>query len=222
MVAPAAHLGDLTPVSPEITQTRAVDTVTSPEQLLALYGEVHPLAARKVHPALDAHDRAFVAASPFLVLATVAPGGLLDVSPRGDAAGFVTVTDDGRLVLPDRPGNNRVDSLLNVVADPRASMIFLVPGHTHALRVNGTAVVSTDPDLLALGAVKGRLPRTALALTPQTVLYQCGRSLLRSGVWEPREPAPLPSLDEVLTDQVAAYDAADGYGALEAARPVRG
>lgn len=194
-----------------------MDTVTSREQLLALYGEVHPLAARKVHPELDAHDRAFVAASPFLVLATTAPGGLLDVSPRGDTAGFVTVTDDGRLVLPDRPGNNRVDSLLNVLADPRASVLFLVPGHTHCLRVNGTAVVSTDPGLLALGAVKGRQPRTALVLTPRTVLYQCGRALLRSGVWEPRDPAPLPSLDEVLTDQVAAFDAADGYG-LPAAR----
>lgn len=196
--------------------------MTTSEDLLALYGAVHPLAARKVHPELDRHDRAFVAASPFLVLATTAPGGLIDVSPRGDTPGFVHVTDDGRLVLPDRPGNNRVDSLLNVVDDPRASMFFLVPGHTHTLRVNGTAVVSTDPELLATGAVKGRLPRTALVLTPQTVLYQCGRSVLRSGIWEPREPAPLPSLDAVLTDQVAAFDAAGGYGALDEARGDQG
>ena len=192
-----------------------MDTVTSREQLLALYGPVHPLAAGKVHPALDEHDRAFVAASPFLVLATTAPGGLLDVSPRGDSPGFVHVTDDGRLVLPDRPGNNRVDSLLNVIDDPRASMILLVPGHTHTLRVNGTAVVSTDPGLLARGALKGRLPTSALVLTPRSVLYQCGRALLRSGIWEPREPAPLPSLGEVLADQVAAYEAAGGYGAVD-------
>lgn len=189
--------------------------MTTPQDLLALYGPVHPLAARKVHPELDEHDRAFVAASPFLVLATTAPGGLLDVSPRGDTPGFVHVTDDGRLVLPDRPGNNRLDTLLNVLDDPRASVLFLVPGHTHCLRVNGTAVVSTDPALLETGAVKGRLPRTALVLTPRSVLYQCGRALLRSGLWEPREPAPLPSLDAVLTDQVAAFDAAAGYGQVD-------
>ena len=109
--------------------------MTTREHLLALYGAVPVRAAGKVHPALDAHDRAFVAASPFLVLATTAPGGLLDCSPRGDLPGFVHVLDDGRMVLPDRPGNNRVDSLLNVVADPRASLILLVPGrHAHAAR----------------------------------------------------------------------------------------
>ncbi len=180
-----------------------MDLVTSPEQLLALYGPVPVRAAGKVHGALDAHDRAFVAASPFLVLATSSPGGLLDCSPRGDLPGFVHVLDDGRMVLPDRPGNNRVDSLLNVLADPRASLILLVPGVTHSLRVNGTAVVSTDPDVLALGAVKGRLPRTALVLTPVEVMYQCGRALVRSGLWSTPAPPELPSLDVVLADQVA-------------------
>jgi len=180
--------------------------VTTREHLLSLYGEVPVRAAGKVHPALDRHDRAFVAASPFLLLATAAPDGLLDVSPRGDRPGFVEVLDDGRLVLPDRPGNNRVDSLLNVVADPRAALILLVPGIGHTLRVNGTAVVTTDPDLLALGAVKGRLPRTALVLTPVEVLYQCSRALVRSALWDPAshvDPASLPSLDVVLADQVA-------------------
>ncbi|MCU1693539.1 MAG: pyridoxamine 5-phosphate oxidase family protein [Frankiales bacterium] len=180
-----------------------MDLVATPEQLLALYGPVPVRAAGKVHAALDAHDRAFVAASPFLVLATSSPGGLLDVSPRGDRPGFVSVLDDGRMVLPDRPGNNRVDSLLNVLADPRASLILLVPGVTHSLRVNGTAVVTTDPDLLALGQVKGRLPRTALVLTPSEVMYQCGRALVRSHLWDPPAPVDLPSLDVVLADQVA-------------------
>ena len=179
-----------------------MDLVTSREQLLSLYGPVPVRAAGKVHAALDAHDRAFVAASPFLVLATTSPDGLLDCSPRGDLPGFVSVLDDGRMVLPDRPGNNRVDSLLNVVADPRASMILLVPGLTHTLRVNGHAVVTTDPEVLALGAVKGRLPRTALVLTPVEVLYQCGRALVRSRLWEQPEPPDLPSLDVVLADQV--------------------
>ncbi len=173
------------------------------DELLALYGPVPVRAAGKVHPALDAHDRAFVAVSPFLVLATSSPDGLLDVSPRGDRPGFVSVTDDGRMVLPDRPGNNRVDSLLNVLADPRASLILLVPGVAHSLRVNGTADVSTDPDLLALGAVNGRLPTTALVLTPVEVMYQCGRALVRSHLWDAPAPVDLPSLDVVLADQVA-------------------
>jgi PPOX class probable FMN-dependent enzyme len=183
-----------------------VHEVTTREQLLALYGPVPVRAAGKVHPALDAHDRAFVARAPFLVLATAAADGLLDVSPRGDLPGFVQVTGDGRLVLPDRPGNNRVDSLLNVLSDPRVALLLLVPGLGHSLRVNGTAVVSTDPDLLALGAVKGRLPRTALVVTPEEVLYQCARALVRSRLWDPAAqagPDELPSLDVVLADQVA-------------------
>ncbi|MCW2608239.1 MAG: pyridoxamine 5-phosphate oxidase family protein [Frankiales bacterium] len=177
-------------------------TLRTPEDLLALYGPVPVRAAGKVHPALDAHDRAFVAASPFLVLATSSPDGLLDCSPRGDRPGFVTVLEDGRMVLPDRPGNNRVDSLLNVLSDPRASLILLVPGLTHTLRVNGTAVVTTDPDVLVHGAVNGRLPKTALVLTPVEVMYQCGRALVRSRLWEQAEAPDLPSLDEVLADQV--------------------
>jgi PPOX class probable FMN-dependent enzyme len=179
-----------------------VTTLRTPEDLLALYGPVPVRAAGKVHPALDAHDRAFVAASPFLVLATSSPDGLLDCSPRGDRPGFVTVLEDGRMVLPDRPGNNRVDSLLNVLSDPRASLILLVPGLTHTLRVNGTAVVTTDPDVLVHGAVNGRLPKTALVLTPVEVMYQCGRALVRSRLWEQAEAPDLPSLDEVLADQV--------------------
>ena len=186
-----------------MTPPAAAHDITTRQDLLALYGPVPVRAAGKVHDALDAHDRAFVAASPFLVLATTSPGGLLDCSPRGDLPGFVTVLDDGRLLLPDRPGNNRVDSLLNVVADPRASLILLVPGVTHSLRVNGTAVVTTDPALLALGAVKGRLPRTALVLTPGEVMYQCGRALVRSRLWDAPAPPELPSLDVVLADQVA-------------------
>ncbi|MGB8649183.1 MAG: MSMEG_1061 family FMN-dependent PPOX-type flavoprotein [Mycobacteriales bacterium] len=177
--------------------------VTSAEALLALYGEVSERAAGKVHPALDEHDRRFIAHSPFLVLATSGP--MLDVSPRGDLPGFVEVLDDGRLLLPDRPGNNRVDSLFNVVADPRVALFFLVPGIGHTLRVNGTAVVSTDPALLALGEVRGRLPTTTMVVTPVEVLYQCPRAVTRAGLWEAHrhvDPAALATLDEVLADQV--------------------
>ena len=186
--------------------TSPTPTVTDPDHLRSLYGEVPKRAAGKVHQRLDRHDRAFIAASPFLVLATSAEGGLLDVSPRGDNPGFVHVLDDATLVLPDRPGNNRIDSLLNLLSDPRASMIFLVPGLGHTLRVNGTAEVSTDPQLRELGAVRGRLPITALVLTVQEALYQCPRALVRSRLWDPSrhvEPGSLASLDEVLADQVA-------------------
>lgn len=177
--------------------------VRTPEQLLALYGPVPERAAGKVHATLDDHDRAFVARAPFLLLATSAAGGLLDVSPRGDRPGFVHVTADGDLVLPDRPGNNRVDSMLNVLSDPRVAMLLLVPGLTHTLRVNGTGAVTTDPDVLALGGVNGRLPRTALVVRPVEVMYQCGRAVQRSGLWDPAAaPDDLPTLDVVLADQV--------------------
>jgi PPOX class probable FMN-dependent enzyme len=179
--------------------------VRDPEELTALYGPVPKRAAGKVHPHLDANDRAFIASSPFMVLATAQAGGLLDVSPRGDRPGFVTVLDGDRLVLPDRPGNNRIDSLLNVLSDPRASMIFLIPGVGQTLRVNGTAAVSTDPGLLRLGAVGDRLPTTALVLTATEVLYQCPRALVRSRLWDPEARVPaeeVPDLDAVLAEQV--------------------
>lgn len=188
-----------------VVLTSQTSTVTDADALRSLYGEVPKRAAGKVHTRLDRHDRAFIAASPFLVLATAADGGLLDVSPRGDNPGFVHVLDDATAVLPDRPGNNRIDSLLNLLGDPRASMIFLVPGVGHTLRLNGTAVVTTDPQLRELGAVRGRLPVTALVLTVQEALYQCPRALVRSRLWDPSrrvEPGSLASLDEVLADQV--------------------
>lgn len=180
-------------------------TVTHADQLRAMYGRVPKRAAGKVHAALDTHDRRFVARSPFLVLATAARDGLLDVSPRGDRPGFVHVDSPTRLVLPDRPGNNRVDSMLNLLGDPRLSLIFLVPGLGHTLRVNGTATVTTDPKLRAYGEVNGRLPRTALDIAVREVLYQCPRALVRSGLWDPErrvDPASMPSLDEVLAAQV--------------------
>ncbi len=187
-------------------RTQRDGDVRDPEELKALYGPVPKRAAGKVHQHLDANDRHFVASSPFMVLATVQAGGLLDVSPRGDRPGFVTVLDGNRLVLPDRPGNNRIDSLLNVLSDPRASMIFLIPGVGQTLRVNGTASVSTDERLLRLGAVGDRLPTTALVLAAAEILYQCPRALVRSRLWDPdaRMPAAeAPDLDAVLAEQVA-------------------
>jgi PPOX class probable FMN-dependent enzyme len=179
-----------------------VHEITSAEELLQHYGEVSFRAARKVHGALDQHDRDFIAQSPFLVLATA--GDLLDVSPRGDLPGFVQVLDDGRLLLPDRRGNNRVDSLLNVLQDPRVSLIFLIPGVGETLRVNGTAVISVDPALRSQCAVEGSEPATVLVVTVEEALMQCPRALKRSRLWDPAswtEPDLAP-MDVVLADQI--------------------
>lgn len=177
--------------------------VTTAEQLLGHYGEVSFRAARKVHGCVDQHDRDFIARSPFLVLATV--GELPDVSPRGDLPGFVQVLDDGSLLVPDRRGNNRIDSLLNVVQDPRVALIFLIPGVGESLRVNGTAAISADPALLSRCAVEGSEPATVLVVTPVEVLMQCPRALKRSRIWDPStytDPDDLASMDVVLADQI--------------------
>ena len=177
--------------------------ISSAEQLKELYGEVSFRASQKVHGGEDRHDREFIARSPFLLLASSGP--MLDISPRGDIAGFVQVLDDGRLLLPDRPGNNRIDSLLNIVADPRVALFFLVPGVGHTLRVNGTAVITGDPSLLAHCEVRGRLPLTVLVITPVEVLYQCPRAVMRSSLWDGSrhvDPSALATLDEVLAEQI--------------------
>ena len=177
--------------------------ITTPEQLLQHYGEVSFRAARKVHGSVDEHDRDFITRSPFVVLATA--GDLLDVSPRGDLPGFVQVLDDGRLLLPDRRGNNRVDSLLNVLQDPRVALIFLIPGVGESLRVNGTAIISVDPEFRSRCAVEGAEPATVLVITPDEVLMQCPRALQRSRLWDPSsylDPAELAPMDVVLADQI--------------------
>jgi PPOX class probable FMN-dependent enzyme len=179
--------------------------VTNAAELKGIYPPVPKRAAGKVHGTLDEHDRHFIAISPFLVLATASRDGLLDVSPRGDLPGFVHLLNPRQLLLPDRPGNNRIDSLLNVLEDPRASLIFLVPGLGQTLRVNGTAAIHTDPELLALGQVDGNLPRTALVVDVVEVMYQCPRALVRSRLWDAAshtDPRRGPSLDDVLSAQV--------------------
>lgn len=167
-----------------------------------LYGEPGEASIKKEVDHVHPHYRAFIEAAPFAMVATAGPGGL-DASPRGDPAGFVVVEDEKTLLLPDRRGNNRIDTLRNVLTDPRIALLFLVPGVGETLRVNGTARISVEPALLARFEMDGKLPRSVLVIDVQTVFFQCSRALLRSKLWDPQTQVPrsaLPSTGRILAD----------------------
>ena len=171
-------------------------------ELEALYAEPGAASLAKEVDYLHPHYRAFVEASPFCLLSTMNDKGG-DCSPRGDAPGFVQVLDDRTLLLPDRRGNNRIDSLRNILADPRVGLLFLVPGVNETLRVSGTAKVSTDPELIARCMMQDKAPTTVLVIRIESVFFQCARALLRSRLWLadaqiPREA--LPSTGTMLAD----------------------
>jgi uncharacterized protein len=190
----------------------ATEALTTAAGLRARYGAVHALAANKVLARLDRHCRAFIALSPFLALGTSDADGRQDVSPRGDPPGFVKVLDDRTLAIPDRVGNRRVDSLANVVANPRVGLLFFVPGVDETLRVNGRARVSTDPDLLAALAFNGKPAVSALVVEVEEAFLHCGKALLRSRLWDPAsrvERKRLPSLARMIADQIAGTDEAE-------------
>ncbi|WP_181705916.1 pyridoxamine 5'-phosphate oxidase family protein [Chthonobacter rhizosphaerae] len=175
------------------------------DALRALYGPAGARSAMKQLPALDAHCRRFVSLSPFVLLATSGADGLCDVTPRGDAPGFVAVADDRTLLLPDRPGNNRLDSLMNIVDRPGVGLLFVIPGVDETLRVNGTAEIRTDADLLARFEVDGRAPRTVLRVQVLEAYLHCAKAFMRSRLWDPAaqvDRAALPSMGEMLRDQL--------------------
>ncbi len=179
-----------------------MSVVTSVEELEAIYGETNEASTVKELDHVSDHYRAFIEASPFVALATCGPEGL-DCSPRGDQPGFVRVQDARTLVMPDRRGNNRIDSLRNIVRDPRTAFLFLVPGSGTCLRANGHAQVVTDPDLLGSFAVEGKAPRSAIVLRTQAVYFQCARAIVRSGLWNPAlhvDPATLPTPGRILAE----------------------
>jgi len=174
--------------------------ITSLAELDALYDSPVPSSITKEIDHLTELHRAYVEASPFVLLATAGPGGL-DCSPRGDPAGFVRVADPRTLLMPDRRGNNRLDSLRNIVTDPRVGLLFLVPGIGVTLRVNGIAQLSTDPDLLASFEMDGKLPRTVIVVSVTNVYTQCPKALIRSHLWDPslhRDPSELPSVGQIM------------------------
>jgi PPOX class probable FMN-dependent enzyme len=188
--------------------------VTDEAALERLYGTPSAPSIAKEVRRLTPSYRAFVEVSPFFVLATNGPGGL-DCSPRGDAPGFVRVHDDATLLVPDRRGNNRIDSLRNVVRDPRVGLLFLVPGVDETLRVNGRAAITDDAALRERFAVDGHVPRTVMVVAIETVFFQCARALVRSALWDPARRVPRESLPSVGTMLHEASGGAQGGEAYD-------
>jgi PPOX class probable FMN-dependent enzyme len=183
--------------------------IETASDLACRYGAPSMLAQNKTLDHIDAHARAFIARAPFLVLSTADADGWPDASPRGDPPGFVAVEGTSTLLLPDRPGNNRVDSFNNVMVNPKVGLLFLVPGHPHSLRVNGTARLLTDEALCARLAMHGKPARAVLEVTAREVFFHCGKSLIRSRVWEPAQwpdRTGLASLGSALADQIGSID----------------
>ncbi|WP_207761971.1 pyridoxamine 5'-phosphate oxidase family protein [Arboricoccus pini] len=180
-----------------------MSVITDAAQLRALYGQPGSRALKKQLSGFERHSRHFVGLSPFCLLATSDAEGRVDVTPRGGPPGFVQILDDQLLLLPDWPGNNRLDSLLNILANPEAGLLFLIPGVDEGLRVNGRAEIRTDPDLLERYGDRGRLPRTVLHISVREVFLHCAKALMRSDLWESRiQRSMLPSMGQMLKDQI--------------------
>jgi uncharacterized protein len=183
------------------------DVITRLEDLRAIIEAPPPTgrAVLKDRPVLDAHARAFIQLSPLVVLATADADGRCDVSPKGDAPGFVQVLDDHRLVVPDRPGNRRLDGMLNLLTNPHVGLLFLVPGRDDTLRVNGRASITRDPEILARCIAQGKTPALAIGVEVEQCYFHCAKAFLRSRLWTPdRWPArdALPSYACMLFDQI--------------------
>jgi uncharacterized protein len=181
------------------------DPVRSEAELRALVPEPTFNAYRKQVDRLDEHCRALISHSPLVLVATSGPDGACDVSPRGGPPGFVGVLDESRLAIPEAPGNRRLDSLANVIANPHVGLLFLVPGRDETLRVNGRATITTDPDLLAAMPLGGKTPVMALGVQADEVFTHCGKALMRSELWDAGAwpgVSDLPSFAEILRDHV--------------------
>jgi len=188
-------------MAPDASAPPAGDSfITSLEELDTLYGESPEASLKKEIDHISDHYRAFIEASPFVVVATVGPEGV-DCSPRGDPPGFVRVVDSQTVMIPDRRGNNRIDSLRNIVRDPRVSLLFLIPGVGETIRINGTAKISVDPDLRASFAMNGKVPASVLVVTTGSIYFQCPKALVRSKLWDPQSIVPrnqLPTTGDIL------------------------
>src|SRR5258708_14567513 len=179
--------------------------IATVEQLESIYGQPNEASTVKVADRITPQYRVLIDKSPFAALATCGPEGL-DCSPRGDLPGFVRVHDEQTLMMPDRRGNNRVDSLRNIVRDPRMALLFLIPGSGSTLRVTGRAQASIAQDLLASFQVDGRAPRTVVVMTVDEIYFQCARAIVRSDLWNPDkrvDPGTLPTPGQILAEMSA-------------------
>lgn len=188
--------------------------ITSVEELEALYTPAPAAASTvKVAQRMTPHYRRLIEASPFAALATVGPEGI-DCSPRGDQPGFVRIHDDETLMMPDRRGNNRIDSLRNIVRDPRVAFLFLLPGSGTTFRANGRAHLDTDPALLDSFAVDGKAPRSIIVMKIDELYFQCARAIVRSELWNPErhiDPATLPTPGQILAGMTAGEVGGEPY-----------
>jgi len=190
-----------------MSQESAEIRYTTAEQLRAALGSPVDLAVRKALPKLDKYCRAFIERSPFLSLGTANAAGKGDVSPRGDLPGFVLILDDHTLFIPERPGNARYDTLLNILENPQVGLLFFVPGFEDMLRVNGQASVVYNPALLARCEVNGKLPKVGIKVQVEEAYLHCAKALKRSGLWDvatQRDRHELPTLGKMILEQTAA------------------
>jgi len=179
--------------------------VTTEARLREVLGKPGERAVLKERPRLDDHLRAFIAQSPFLLLATANRDGQLDVSPKGDHPGFVRVLDDTHLAIPDRIGNNRLNGMRNILENPTIGLIFLIPGRDDTLRVNGRAWIVEDEALRDQMIMKGKRPPFAIGVEVEQTFMHCARAFMRSGLWKPEQwpdPASVPSMAQILWDQI--------------------
>ncbi len=180
--------------------------VSSEDTLRSLYGATHDLAVKKCLPELDEYCREYISRSPFLCLSTQHANGTADVSPRGDPAGFVRIIDSKTIAIPDRPGNNRLDSLSNIVSNPSVGILFFVPGFDDTLRINGAAFITRSPELLSSMAVKNRVPTLAIVVEIKEAFLHCAKAFRRAKLWDAdmlQERSQLPSLAGMVTEQVS-------------------
>jgi PPOX class probable FMN-dependent enzyme len=180
--------------------------ITTEEELRALIGEpAHELIMAKSTPALTPPLQKYISLSPFVCIATHNEDGSSDVSPRGDQPGFVHIRDERTLIIPERPGNRRLDSVTNIIRQPRLALLFMIPGVLETLRVNGTGVISADPELLELFPVNGKLPRIVIVVTVEEALGHCSKAFRRSKLWEAdyRPGERVPTLAEMMSGHLA-------------------
>jgi uncharacterized protein len=190
----------------EDKESRRMTLLDSESALRGLYEPAMGLSLAKQRPKLDRHTRNFIAKSPFLCIATSGAKGQADISPRGDPAGFVQIIDDETIAIPDRPGNNRLDTMVNITENPEVALIFFIPGIEDTLRIAGRATIERDEMVLKAAIVSGKVPKVAIVVRVREVFFHCAKALKRSHLWNPAKfvaRSEMPSLGRIILDQTS-------------------